>query len=178
MAARNPVRPLDSANSSIAYPKELLINYTNGNFTIIDGSGNSISHNKPGSINISLGNTSILPQSGLDTNISIDLLPYLANTFANRFGICSTEEQVTAKTVILQDYVLIRGSYITIRFTNPVPTGSTLNINNTGAKPIYYRGTSITNDIIGSGDLVTFIYDGTNYQVCSIDYIDGNNLQF
>ena len=44
-----------------------------------------------------------------------------------------------------------------------------MQINDTAAKAIYFRGYAIVDGIINNGDVATFIYDGTNYKLISID---------
>ena len=84
------------------------------------------------------------------------------------YGTCSTAEATLAKTVSLSDYSLTKGGIVSIRFTYDVPANATLNINNTGAKAIYYNNVAIKNGVISAGDTVTFIYD-TYYRLISID---------
>lgn len=85
------------------------------------------------------------------------------------YGVCNTAYITTAKTAALQDYSLKENGIVSIRFTNAVNANATLNINDEGAKPIFYRGKAIINGIIKGGDIVTFIFDGTNYQIISLD---------
>ena len=86
----------------------------------------------------------------------------------NGYTTCDTAKTTLAKTAALTNYVLDKG-YVSVKFTYDVPANSTLNINNTGAKSIYYRGTAITDDIICANDIALFCYDGTNYNLISID---------
>ena len=90
-----------------------------------------------------------------------------ANTW---YGTCTTAEATTAKTSAITNYVLTTGALAAIKFTYAVPASVTLNINSTGAKSIFYQGAAITAGIINAGDLVTFVYDGTQYVVVSIDH--------
>ena len=69
-------------------------------------------------------------------------------------------------------YVLAANGVISIKFTYDVLANSTLNINTKGAKPIYYQGAAITAGVIKAGDTATFIYDGTNYNLISIDRVE------
>ena len=85
------------------------------------------------------------------------------------YGTCTTEEDVTAKVVTLTSYVLIKGGMVSVKFANAVPASATLNINGKGAKYIYYHGAKILAGIINAGDIVTFVYDGTEYQLIAID---------
>ncbi len=85
------------------------------------------------------------------------------------YGTCSTAAATTAKTATLTGYNLVPNGYVSIKFTNAVPASATLNINSKGAKPIYYHGSAITAGVIGTGDLATFVYDGTNYHLVGLD---------
>lgn len=85
------------------------------------------------------------------------------------YGTCSTAYTTTAKAATLSNYVLTKNGIVAVKFTNAVNANATLNINSKGAKPIYYRGRAILNNIIKAGDIATFVYDGTNYQLISID---------
>ena len=86
----------------------------------------------------------------------------------NGYTTCDTAKTTLTKTADLTNYVLDKG-YVSIKFTYDVPANSTLNINNTGAKSIYYRGAAITDDIICANDIALFCYDGTKYNLISID---------
>ena len=85
------------------------------------------------------------------------------------YGVCGTAEATTAKTVAISYYKLVMHGYVTVKFTYNVPANATLNINSKGAKNIWFRGANITANVIKAGDLATFIYDGTRYQLVSND---------
>lgn len=84
------------------------------------------------------------------------------------YGTCSTAEATKAKTVSITSYALVTYGIVTIKFTNAVPAGATLNITSKGAKAIYYKGAAITDNVIQAGDTVTFMYS-TYYHIISID---------
>lgn len=85
------------------------------------------------------------------------------------YGESSTAYATTAKTATLTGYNLTANGIVSIRFANNVNAGATLNINDEGAKPIYYRNMAIVDNVIKGGDIVTFVYDGTNYNVIAIN---------
>lgn len=89
--------------------------------------------------------------------------------FGFGYGTCATAELTTVKEVTLANYTLVNGGYVSVKFTYDVPASSTMNINSTGAKDIYYKGAAITADVIYAGDTATFVYDGTRYHLISID---------
>lgn len=74
-------------------------------------------------------------------------------------------------TATLSSYSATTGGIVAVKFANDVPADAALNINDKGAKPIYYRGTEIVANTIKAGDIATFVYDGTNYHLLSIDNI-------
>lgn len=69
-----------------------------------------------------------------------------------------------AFTASLSKYTLDggNGGFIAIKFSNDVPASATLNVNNTGAKAIYYKGAPITAGVIQSGDTAFMMYNGVN----------------
>lgn len=92
----------------------------------------------------------------------------------NELGICyancTTAFTTTAKTAAVTNYKLVLGGLVAIKFTNSVIAHSTLNINNTGAKDIYYNGVAIQSNIIQSGDIALFVYNGRRYELLTTDF--------
>ena len=79
---------------------------------------------------------------------------------------CDTAAGTAAKTAICSGYTLRAKSHVVVNMTttNTAASALTLNINNTGAKPIYINGdetTSARNNLPAGTYLV--YYDGTNY---------------
>lgn len=89
--------------------------------------------------------------------------------FGQGFTIHRQNTSVTANTAILANYSLTEGGIIVIKFNSDVPQGATLNINSQGAKPIYYRNSTIVADVIKAGDTVTFMYHSNKYYLISND---------
>lgn len=85
------------------------------------------------------------------------------------YGTCATAEATTAKVVTLSSYALVTGGIVAVKFTYAVPASATMNINSKGAKAIYHKGVAITAGVINAGDLATFIYNGSQYHLLSID---------
>lgn len=87
---------------------------------------------------------------------------------ANRinYGKCSTAAATAAKTVACTGFALITGSEITVKFTvTNTAANPTLNVNSTGAKPIYYRGAAISAGYLAANRTYTFRYNGTQYEL-------------
>lgn len=84
-------------------------------------------------------------------------------------GYCSTSSSTAAKVVSLLNYKLVEGGIVSVEFVYSVPASATMNINNTGAREIYYRGEAITENIIKGADRATFIYYSYRYHLISVD---------
>lgn len=79
----------------------------------------------------------------------------------------------SALTATIDNYSLISGSYVHIK-VGEVSANATLNINNTGAKLIYYSGVPISSGMLSDGNIYTFVYTGTYWEV--IGDITGQNI--
>ena len=62
-------------------------------------------------------------------------------------------------SVTFTGYTLETGGIVSLAFVNNVPAGATLNINNKGAKPIYYKEVALTAGTIKAGDRCLFMYN-------------------
>ena len=102
--------------------------------------------------------------SGVDNNTT-----YSNVALGHGYATCDTAEATAAKVGTLSSYALTKGGIVAVKFSYAVPASATLNINSKGAKSIYFRNAAITANIIKAGDTATFIYDGTYYQLLSID---------
>lgn len=86
-------------------------------------------------------------------------------------GTCTTAAATAAKVVTLTDasgWELKQGATICIKFTNTnTAKNPTLNVNNTGAKSIYYNTSVITTGSLWTAGeanrFTSFMYDGTNW---------------
>ena len=82
------------------------------------------------------------------------------------YGTSSTAAGTAAKVVTCSDFVLGTGTIIYVKFTNANSYNgtATLNVNGTGAIDIARVGTTKTTRYYWSaGEVVGFVYDGTNY---------------
>ena len=99
---------------------------------------------------------------------------YSNESLGNGYGTCSTAAATTAKVVTLSSYALVAHGMVSVKFTNAVPASATMNINSKGAKAIYHNGAAITAGVIGAGDIATFVYDGSYYQLIAVDRMNIN----
>jgi hypothetical protein len=88
------------------------------------------------------------------------------------YGVCSTAAATPAKEMTIANFLLLANMPITVKFSNTIAVASaTLNITNTGAKPLYMDGSAIYPYVIKAGMTATIIYDGTNYNIVQFGYV-------
>lgn len=111
--------------------------------------------------------------STLYTARTVDGVSFDGSANITHYGTCSTASDTAEKTVTVTGFVLETGARVTVKFLDSnTASNPTLNVHNgsgyTGAKAIMYRGTSSVSGSSNyyrwqSGDIVDFIYDGTNW---------------
>lgn len=90
-------------------------------------------------------------------------------TFTLPYGVCSTGAGATEKVVTVDNFSLEEGAVVIVKFTNKNDAlNPTLNVNGTGAKPIYrYGTTNVSTETTSTGWIAgaiqLFIYDGTGW---------------
>lgn len=93
------------------------------------------------------------------------------------YGVCSTAASTEAKTVDTDIFPgLVAGVTVNVKFTNGNTHASpTLNVNSTGAKPIYKYGTNVAGtDFSWTENAVySLTYDGTGWLI--LNYIPKND---
>ena len=90
----------------------------------------------------------------------------IKNRLKSYYGTCTTSASTQAKVVECEGFKLETGAKIAVKFTNAQTYNgtATLNVNGTGAKNICRVGTTTTTRYYWSaGEVVDFVYDGTNY---------------
>lgn len=94
------------------------------------------------------------------------------------YAVCSTEADVPEKTVECSGFSLITGAEITVKFTvSNKAANPALNVNGTGAKPIYYRGAPINNSYLAVNRMYMFKYNGKEYEAVG-DIARTNSAQY
>ena len=104
------------------------------------------------------------------TNV-INSLKFGDNTypFTLPYGVCDTAAETLAKEVTVDNFSLETGATVIVKFTNANSIASpTLNVNGTGAKPIYRYGTTTTSTGTTTtgwiaGAVQMFTYDGSGW---------------
>ena len=96
---------------------------------------------------------------------SIDDLTGSEKLLSSNYGICTTNATSTEKIVDCEDFSLVNGTEITVKFTNSNAVDNiTLNVNNTGAKDVYYKDAPIPIDYLKKNGTYSFRYNGTYYE--------------
>lgn len=119
--------------------------------------------------------STVTSTSGLTACPIISGVPYYKNSTYSQaslgqgYGTCTTAAATVAKVVTLASYSLATNGIVAVKFTNAVCANATMNINSKGAKAIFYKGAAIKNGIIEAGETATFVYDGTQYHLLTID---------
>lgn len=81
------------------------------------------------------------------------------------YGACTVAATAQVKTVPCTNFVLNTGSRIIVKFSNGNSASEPqLNVNQTGAKYIYYKNGKITPSFLITNGVYEFIYDGTYWQ--------------
>lgn len=82
------------------------------------------------------------------------------------YAVCDTAAATLAKTVDSTGFTLSTGAKIVVKFTlGSTASAPTLNVTNTGAKPIQYRGAAISTTAIKANSVHTFVYTGTAWEL-------------
>lgn len=94
---------------------------------------------------------------------------------ATLYGTCSSLASTTEKAVVLANFdALIEGVTVAVKFVySNTAAGPTLNVNGTGAKPIYKFGTTPPGqtavDSWNANAIVSFVYDGTSWMMLDVN---------
>ena len=92
------------------------------------------------------------------------------------YGTCYTDATTVEKTVECVGFSLITGAEITVKFTvDNTATSPMLNVNNTGAKAIYYRGETIPASYLALNRIYTFRYTGSQWELVGDVVTDNMN---
>ena len=111
--------------------------------------------------------------SNLYTARTVDGVSFDGSANVTHYCTCYTDSGTAEKIVSVTGFVLEEGARVTVNFSESnTAANPTLNVHSgnayTGAKAIMYRGTSSVSDSSDyyrwqSGDIIDFIYDGTNW---------------
>lgn len=97
---------------------------------------------------------------------NIDGMSIQGDVNRTTYGTCSTAAGTVGKVVECAGFALVTGARIDVRFTvTNTAANPTLNVNNTGAKSIYYRGSAIAAGYLAANRTYSFRYNGTQWDL-------------
>ena len=122
---------------------------------------------------------------GLDANgnLSVNVpwtdtvTTYTPATLGFGYGVCSNSYGEASKVVTIANYVLTVGGFLAVKFVADVDSAATLNVNGTGAKPIFYNGSAVAVGDISGGLTAIMVYDGTNFNVVGLFPVAGGSAE-
>ena len=102
----------------------------------------------------------------LNNSRSIDGVKFDGSQNCHHHGICSTASTTKNKTCSITNFTLVTGAKITVQFTYGIEIeNATLNINGTGAKPIYYKGSALAADLVPGNTILELVYTGSYWRI-------------
>ena len=105
----------------------------------------------------------------IDANLKPAWRSHVIEDHGTGYGTCATAAGTAAKVVTLSGYELVKGGIVAVKFTYAVPANATMNVNAKGAKQMWWNGARIAADVIKAGDVATFAYDGSYYQLLAVN---------
>lgn len=117
----------------------------------------------------------------LATKRTIDGVNFDGSANITHYGTCSTAAATAAKVVSCSNFALVTGARIAVKFTvtnSATNSDVTLNVNNTGAKPIYYRGsgTAWSASVLAANRMYEFVYTGSAWEFVGDIDTGSNNV--
>ncbi len=98
--------------------------------------------------------------------------------FTTPYATCGTAAAEAAKVAATtpgSNFSLETGARVTVKFTvTNTAANPTLNVNSTGAKAIYYRGSAISAGYLAANRTYEFVYNGTQYELVGDINTDAN----
>ena len=84
-------------------------------------------------------------------------------------GISSDDTYTAARTVAIPNFILLTGATVKVLFTTPVNAeDATLNVNSTGAKPLYILGQQLPAGVIKAQTYAEVVYNGTSWNIVNV----------
>ena len=112
----------------------------------------------------------------LTTAVKLEGVSFDGSANTSYYATCSTAAATAAKTATIADqtFVLQTGARVFVKFTYAnSAANSTLDVNSTGAKAIYYNGSAIAKSVTDANGTYEFVYNGTQWEL--VGDLDTNN---
>lgn len=102
----------------------------------------------------------------LSNTVYLDGVAFDGSADVNHYAVCTTESQEQVKIVSCNGFTLRAGAYVMVRFSNNNTAEQVqLNVNNTGARYIQYKGDYISSTMIKADEVLIFQYNGTYFDI-------------
>ena len=136
-----------------------------------DGSGNIITSTYAPLASPVLTGTPTAPTAAISVNntqIATTAFVHATIPYLCPYAQCTTDVATAAKAVTISNvpFVLTAGARVTVRFNSTnTAANPTLNVNNTGAKAIQFRGYNVSADSLYAGSTYDLVYTGSVWEV-------------
>lgn len=111
----------------------------------------------------------------LQTARTVDGVSFNGSANITHYAVCSTAAATAAKVVSCTGFTRATGAKIAVKFSaTNTAANPTLNVNNTGASAIYYRGSAISAGHLAANRTYEFIFNGTQYELVGDINTDSN----
>ena len=88
------------------------------------------------------------------------------NAAGTHYGVCQTAAGSASKTVSCEGFKLETGAQIIVLFSaTNTASGMTLNVNGTGGREVWYKGTRADTGAMKGGCAYLLVYDGSRYRI-------------
>lgn len=102
----------------------------------------------------------------LSNTVYVDGVAFDGSSDINHSTVCTTNSNEQIKIASCSGFTLRTGAYIIIKFSyDNTAEQMQLNINDTGARYVKYRGDYISDDMIKADEVIIFQYNGTYYDI-------------
>lgn len=122
-----------------------------------------------GNVNNTADVNKVVASAGkLTTAVNLEGASFDGSAGTSYYATCSTPAATAAKvaTISGQTFNLITGARVIVKFTYAnSAASSTLDVNETGAKPIYYNGAAIGKSVTDANGTYEFVYNGTQWEL-------------
>ena len=122
-----------------------------------------------GTAAVSIGYAQNVPDNLRTSLPIINDLHHCTGSISQGYGLCTTGTYTKDKTVYIQHFLLLQGGVIHVLFTTPINTElTTLNVSNTGAKPLRILGQNLPAGVIKAQTYATVAYDGVAWNIADM----------
>lgn len=106
----------------------------------------------------------------LTTAVNVEGIMFDGSAAVSHYASCPTAATTAAKVATITptttNFALVTGARVYVKFTQIINVANaTLNVNNTGAKAIYYNGAALAKGLTDANGTYEFVYNGTQWEL-------------